>query len=183
MADANELTAEQLKEQLTTLEAQLAKEKSDKEFQIAEAKKAFEKRDEYKKQIEEEQRKKAEENNEFKTLYEKEQAEKAKLLTELEEVKPFKEKFTALESDIRKGFLDAIKDEDLKKIGETLTTEQLKIYSAKHGDTPPADSNRSGKSKLNFEGKTWDDLTSKELEQLAKENPDRYNQLKKEKYK
>lgn len=180
MADAETITAEQYAD----LKAQLDKVNSDLEFQKSEARKAFEKRDELKKQIEETERKKAEENNEFKTLYEKEQTEKAKLLTELEEVKPFKEKFTALESDIRKGYLDSIKDEDLRKIAETLNTEQLKIYSAKHSDKGVAtDENRPGKGKLNFEGKKWDDLTSKELDQLAKENPDRYNQLRKEKYK
>jgi len=184
MAEA-ELTAEQLKEQLDSIKAEKDKLNSDLEFQKAEAKKAFEKRDEYKKLIEETEKKKLEENNEFKTLYEQKAEAEKKLLADLEDLKPYKEKYTALETEIRKELLDVIKDEDLRKIGESLSTEQLKVYSSKHKDTapPPGDGNRSGKAKLDYANVKYDDLTAEQLDTLKKENPERYAQLRKEKYK
>ncbi len=178
MSDDNTITAEQYAE----LKAQLDKEKSDKEFQIAEAKKAFEKRDELKQKLEAIEKEKLESTNQFQDLYKKEQENSTTLKSQLEEVLPYKEKWTSYETARRETLLNDIDDPDLKKVGEKMELSDLETFAVKiKKPTVSTDSARGG-GKIEYDGKKWDELSSDDKEKLSKDKPDIYKKLYYEKY-
>lgn len=179
MSDDNTITAEQYAE----LKAQLDKEKSDKEFQIAEAKKAFEKRDELKQKLEAIEKEKLESTNQFKELYEKEKENSTTLKGQLDEVMPFKDKWTSYETTRKTSLLNDIEDPDLKKVGEKYELADLEVLVAKIKKPSLAtDGGRGGQGNFSYEGKKWDDIDAKGKEELVKNQPELYKKLYYEKY-
>lgn len=179
MSDDNTLTAEQIAQ----IKADLDKTKADLEFQKSEAKKAFEKRDEFKKQLETIEEEKLKATNQFQDLYEKEQERATSLEKQLEELNPFKDKWTSYETGRRETLLKEIEDPDLKKVGEKMELLDLETFTAKvKKPILNTDGGRSGGGSFNYEGKKWDDLQSKDKEELSKSNPDLYRKLYYEKY-
>jgi DNA repair exonuclease SbcCD ATPase subunit len=178
MADDQTLTAEQVEQ----LKADLAKERSDKEFQIAEAKKAFEKRDEFKKQLEAIEKEKLESTNQFQDLYKKEQERSSTLEKQLEELNPFKDKWTSYETARRETLLKEIEDADLKEVGAKMELLDLEKFATKiKKPVLPTDGGRGGGS-FDYDGKKWDELSSDDKEKLSKDKPDIYKKLYYEKY-
>ena len=183
MAEANELTVEQLQQKLTELESKVTTLATDKEYWEKEAKGAFEKRDGFKKQLESIEKEKLESTNQFQDLYKKEQERATTLEKQLEEVKPFKERWTNFETTRKESLLKDIEDPDLKEVGKKYELEDLEILVAKiKKPILPTDGGRSGGGSFNYEGKKWDDLQSKDKEELSKSNPDLYRKLYYEKY-
>lgn len=179
MSDDNTITAEQYEE----LKAKLEKVNSDLEFQKTEAKNAFTKRDELKQKLEAIEKEKLETNNEFKTLYEKANEEKGTLLKQIEELNPFKERWTSYETARKETLLKDIEDPDLKKVGEKLDLLDLETFAEKvKKKTVTTDAGRGGNGNFNFEGKKWDEISPKDKEELAKNQPELYKKLYYEKY-
>lgn len=179
MSDDNNITAEQLE----ALKADLEKTRADLEFQKTEAKKAFEKRDEFKKQIDAIEEEKLKATNQFQDLYKKEQERASTLEKQLEELNPFKEKWTSYETARRESLLKEIEDADLKKVGEKMDLLDLETFTAKvKKPIVNTDGGRSGGGSFNYEGKKWDDISSKDKEELNKNNPELYRKLYYEKY-
>lgn len=179
MSDDNTLTAEQIEQ----IKADLEKTKSDLEFQKSEAKKAFEKRDEFKKQLEAIEEEKLKATNQFQDLYKKEQERALTLEKQLEELNPFKDKWTSYETARRESLLKEIEDPDLKKVGEKMELLDLETFTAKvKKPIVPTDGGRGGNGSFNYEGKKWDDISSKDKEELVKTNPELYRKLYYEKY-
>lgn len=179
MSDDNNITAEQLE----ALKADLEKTRADLEFQKTEAKKAFEKRDEFKKQIDAIEEEKLRATNQFQDLYKKEQERASTLERQLEELNPFKEKWTSYETARRESLLKEIEDADLKKVGEKMDLLDLETFTAKvKKPIVNTDGGRGGGGSFNYEGKKWDDISSKDKEELNKNNPELYRKLYYEKY-
>lgn len=179
MSDDNSITAEQLE----ALKADLEKTRADLEFQKTEAKKAFEKRDEFKKQIDAIEEEKLKATNQFQDLYKKEQERASTLEKQLGELNPFKEKWTSYETARRESLLKEIEDADLKKVGEKMDLLDLETFTAKvKKPIVNTDGGRRGGGFFNYEGKKWDDISSKDKEELNKNNPELYRKLYYEKY-
>lgn len=115
---------ETIKKQLETVTAEL-------EYQKAESKKAFEKRDAYKKQIEEAEKKALEEQGKYKELYEAKEKEFSELNKSLEDIKKEKEeavnKMTAWETAQRDALTKNL-SEDEKEIAAKLSLDELGKY-------------------------------------------------------
>ena len=158
-------------------------------------KSAFKERDDYKTKLKALEDAKAEaetkaqlEQGKFKELFEKEKTEKEKLNEELSELKPFKEKYVKVEADRRTELLEQLPEgnEELKKIAEKIPSlENLKEFvdvSLKQFGKKSTDGGRSGKGRINVDGKKWSDLTFAERAELQKSNPDAYDKLYNERY-
>ncbi|WP_276979143.1 hypothetical protein [Flavobacterium filum] len=182
MAEANELTSEEVAKQLEATKAELDKFKSDLDFQKSEAKKAFEKRDEYKQELEKLKNKDLETNNQFKELYEKEKENATTLTKQLEELNPYKEKWTTWETTRRETLLAKVTDEDLKKVYQKYELTDLEVVVAKLEAKPLSTEGGRGGGTFNYDGKKWDDISSANKEKLAKDQPDLYRKLYYEKY-
>jgi hypothetical protein len=182
MSDDKTITPEELEQH----KAEIEKLKSDLEFQKSESRKAFEKRDELKRQVDEAERVRLEKENEFKALYEKTKNDletyKVEKENELNEVKPYKEKWTSYETLRKETLLGQITDIDIKTIGSKMELSDLEVFVSKQTNRLPGDDGRSGKTKLNYEGKKWNDLSSDDKDTLHKENPDKYKQLLRERF-
>lgn len=188
MSDDNNLTAEQLKEQLDSIKAEKDKALSDLEGLKADAKKAFEKRDELKKQLEEAEKAKLEGSNQFKELYEKEQSKaveleqkQSDLMKQVSELDGYKTKWTTYETSKRADLLSKVKDEDLKPIYEKMELIDLEKLITKQVPAVSSDGSRSG-GVFNYDGKKWDDIPMKDRDTLAKDNPELYKKIYYERY-
>ena len=183
MAEANELTAEQLQQKLTELESKVTTLATDKEYWEKEAKSAFGKRDEFKQKLETIDKETLEKNNQFKDLYEKEQQAKNDLQKLFDEVNPYKEKWTNFETTRRETLLTKVIDEDLKKVYQKYDLNDLELVVAKLESKPVStDSSRSGGGSFNYDGKKWDEISSANKEKLAKDQPELYRKIYYEKY-
>src|SRR5574343_546700 len=161
MSEDNNLTAEQLQAKLAELESTVNQFKTDKEYWEKEAKSAFSKRDEFKKQIEEAERQGLETNKKFEDLYKKEQELTQTLKSDVDAFKPYKEKWETYETSRRSFLLEKVEDADLKKAYEKLDLTDLEIIVGKITAKPPAtDGARSGKSTFDYNGKRWDEISS-----------------------
>ena len=178
------MTAEQLKEKLDTTNAELEKLKSQAEFEKSEAKKAFEKRDELKKRLDALEKEGLEKENQFKPLYEKSEAEKSELKKQLDELSPFKDKWTTYESSRRETLLKEVEDAELKEVAGKLDLIDLEKFTAKIKKAPlPTDAGRSGEGIIDVSGKKWDDISSADKEKLKEKQPEIYKQLYYARYK
>lgn len=183
MAEVNEQTSEEVAKQLEATKAEMDKLKSDLEYQKSEAKKAFEKRDEFKQELEKLKNADLEKQNQFKELYEKEKENSTNLSKQLDELNPFKEKWTSYEKSRRETLLNEVKDEELKTVAQKLELTDLEKFAEKlKGTKLPTEAGRGGTGNFNYEGKKWDDLQSKDKEELHKSQPDLYRKLYYEKY-
>lgn len=121
--DTSEL--ESLKEQLNKLNAEL-------EYQKSEAKKAFEKRDAYKKQIEEAEKKALEEQGKYKELYEVKEKEFSEVAKTVEQLKVERDsalkKLTDFENSQREELYKQLPNEEAVEIGKNLGLEELRKY-------------------------------------------------------
>lgn len=183
MSDDSSLTPEAMQAKLTELEGKLTQTVSDLEFQKSEARKAFEKRDEFKQKLETIERETLEKGNEFKPLYEQELNEKTTLKSQLEEVLPYKDKWNTYEATRKEFLLGKVADEDLKKVYQKYDLVDLELVVAKLETKPvPTDGSRGGGGSFNYDGKKWDEISSADKEKLAKDQPELYKKIYYEKY-
>lgn len=126
---------------------------------------------------------KMQEQGQFKELSEKLKLENAELKKQAEKVAEYETRLNQIEEQRKKELLE--------KLPETLRTEwqdaNTDILSkvVKTFETAPKkthDGGFSGKSQKDYSGAKWDDLTTAELEELKKTNPDIYNKIYKTKY-
>lgn len=172
-----------------SLSENLTKAASDLDFQKAEAKKAFEARDEAKREA------KAIKDRTgagtYSELYESVVKEKELLSTELEAIKKEKDGFASqldkIKEDSRNSLLATLpQDSAVKKLGESFDfkTEsgmnQLKTLSDmfSKGQFAP-DPGRSGEFTIDA-NKGWWDYTAADLDKIKEKNPDHYEKLKRE---
>ena len=167
MAEANELTAEQLQQKLTELEGKVTTLSTDKEYWEKEAKSAFEKRDAFKQDLEKLKNKDLETNNQFKELYEKEKENTSSLTKQLEELNPYKDKWTTWETTRRETLLAKVTDEDLKKVYQKYDLNDLELVVAKLEAKPLNTDGSRGGGSFNYDGKKWDEISSANKEKLA----------------
>lgn len=178
--DTTNVSAEDLQKQISELKSRL-------DYERSEAKKAFEKRDELKKQLDAIEQKKLEENAQYKDLSNTLKADKEALETKVADAKAeaeaFKTRLAEIEKAQREKLLSSLKDEKLKKFAENITDlAQLEEF-VNLNPSVSVNTSRPGKGFRNYEGKSWDDFSSEELEELYKDNPEVYAKLKRQKFK
>lgn len=120
------------------------------------------------------------EQGKYKELYE---SVSPKLTTLESENATLKSKVDAIESETRKELLDrfpegkrdAVKDLPLETLRDLAKFETTETKGSSF-------SGRPGKTKLQTEGKKWEDFTFDQRKQINKDNPDEYNRLYKDKF-
>lgn len=125
---------------------------------------------------------------EFQSLYEETKVKAEGLEKTVAELNSYKEKYTKVETDRRNELLAQLPeaDEELKKVATKITDlEDLKefvtVAISKLGKKT-VDGGRGGKGKVNVDGKSWDDFTFKERQELFVSNREAYDQLYRKKY-
>lgn len=181
------MTEEQAAETAQKLE-QIQK---DLEFQKAEAKKAFEARDNAKKELESLRAAEAElkalkekqqtEQGQFKELAEQKAKEAEELKKKLDEIDPkaksLEEKLQKIEFERKEELLSQL-DEKHKEFAKDLDLDKLKSYVDLHKEEKPGTATgKAGGLNFTIEGKKYDDFTVKELLEIEKKNPELLKKL------
>lgn len=163
MADAENKEVET--SDLETIKKELAETKKRAEFLESESKKAFEKRDAYKKQIEETEKKALEEQGKYKELYETKEKEFSEVAKTVEQLQKERDealtKMTAFEKAQREALTKDLSDEE-KSLTSKLDLEELGKYVqlVKRTKTDKITNVNSNKPKVNLNN-PW-------IEELAK---------------
>jgi DNA repair exonuclease SbcCD ATPase subunit len=138
--------------------------------------------EEYEQMIKDAQEDKLKENEDYKTLLDSKEKDLAELKSALENAKQFETKYTELDNSIRTNLLSQL-PEEMKEVAEELTTVKLQKFVELHKkETPGMDAGKSGKSKINIEGKKWNDFDPKDLAILKESDYTSYAQLFKARY-
>lgn len=122
----------------------------------------------------------------FKEVADLKTKEAEELKAKLSELEPYKEKYTAVEKQQREELLAKL-DEDERENWKEVPLDLLRTHVKsveKYKAVPPGhNAGRSTGKAVEVGNKTWDDLSSAELEELSKSHPVVYNQLKRNKFK
>lgn len=138
--------------------------------------------EEYEQMIKEAQDEKLKENEDYKTLLDNKEKDLAELKSALENAKQYETKYTELDSSIRTALLSQLPDE-MKEVAMDLTTAKLqKFVELNKAETPAMDNGRAGSSKINLDGKKWDDFSSEEKEMIKKSDLAGYSRMFRERY-
>jgi DNA repair exonuclease SbcCD ATPase subunit len=138
--------------------------------------------EEYEQMIKEAQDEKLKENEDYKTLLDNKEKDLAELKSALENAKQYETKYTELDSSIRTALLSKLPDE-MKEVAMDLTTAKLqKFVELNKAETPAMDNGRAGSSKINLDGKKWDDFSSEEKELIKKSDLAGYSRMFRERY-
>lgn len=138
--------------------------------------------EEYEQMIKEAQDEKLKENEDYKTLLDNKEKDLAELKSALDNAKQYETKYVELDNSIRTNLLGQL-PEELKEVAEELSTVKLQKFVELHKkETPGMDAGKSGKTKINIEGKKWNDFNPKDLEILRESDFTSYAQLYKQRY-
>jgi DNA repair exonuclease SbcCD ATPase subunit len=119
---------------------------------------------------------------ELQTLLDNKEKDLAELKSALENAKQYETKYTELDSSIRTALLSQLPDE-MKEVAMDLTTAKLqKFVELNKAETPAMDNGRAGSSKINLDGKKWDDFSSEEKEMIKKSDLAGYSRMFRERY-
>ena len=119
---------------------------------------------------------------ELQTLLDSKEKDLAELKSALENAKQYETKYTELDSSIRTALLNQLPDE-MKEVAMDLTTAKLqKLVELNKAETPAMDNGRAGSSKINLDGKKWDDFSSEEKEMIKKSDLAGYSRMFRERY-
>lgn len=138
--------------------------------------------EEYEQMIKEAQDEKLKENEDYKTLLDNKEKDLAELKSALDNAKQYETKYVELDNSIRSNLLGQL-PEELKEVAEELSTVKLQKFVELHKkETPGMDAGKSGKTKINIEGKKWDDFSSDDLKVLKESDFNSYSQMYKQRY-
>lgn len=119
---------------------------------------------------------------ELQTLLDNKEKDLAELKSALDNAKQYETKYVELDNSIRSNLLGQL-PEELKEVAEELSTVKLQKFVELHKkETPGMDAGKSGKTKINIEGKKWDDFSSDDLKVLKESDFNSYSQMYKQRY-
>lgn len=128
---------------------------------------------------------KAKANGEFQKLAELKSTEAEELRKQVESLKVYEERYTAIEKSQREELLSKLDEadrEEWKAVSLDVLKAHVKAVEKYKGTPTKHDAGRSNGKALDIQGKTWDDFTTSERDELREKYPDVYNKLYNQKF-